>query len=290
MNKQITHNEHYIPQTYLRGFSCGDNMLYTNMFNKNLFNRKVPISSICFEKDLYEIKADNDDLISLNYLENLLSKFETKYSVFRQTLEKEVKENRYTFQLSKEQKSFIISFLTIQILRQPRVLEVSRNYAKEYFKDISDSKADIIAKRFCLPFFKEYSENDKELVVLSKIAEPMTKMNFYIGLDLKKKLMTSDNPTCIFGNAAENLDYDCVIFPLSSSICVYLSKTPIFKRTTFLINDKYRCDLNYNVIYCAYRQVFSSYQLNNEDIMKIEEIRMQHFKDKQYENSKRQRL
>lgn len=81
MNNKPTKRQHYIPQVLLRGFSpdylnknsskdVSKYRIFTYNLNKSNQNEKaIPIKDICFEKNLYEIKDENENIICINHLE-----------------------------------------------------------------------------------------------------------------------------------------------------------------------------------------------------------------------------
>ena len=92
----LTRNQHYIPQVYLRGFSpdyLGENRERTdeakfriyayNLNKEEKVNNPIPIKSICLKKDLYEINDSNENIVSANFLEKWLGVIESKFSYYR---------------------------------------------------------------------------------------------------------------------------------------------------------------------------------------------------------------
>lgn len=83
MNKQITINQHFVPQCYLKEFTT-KNDGKTFVFNKKwelLKNKYIP-KSILFKELLYEFNLNNPD----NKIENFFSKLENDYSVLSKKL------------------------------------------------------------------------------------------------------------------------------------------------------------------------------------------------------------
>lgn len=96
----ITKKQHYIPQVYLRGFSpeYERNKIdlpvpkYTiycyDLSVQNQISKAIPIKSVCYEDDLYEVTNINEERILTNYLERLFSALEKRFSTYRHELEK----------------------------------------------------------------------------------------------------------------------------------------------------------------------------------------------------------
>ena len=71
--KEITVKQHYIPQFYFRNFSEDQKRIYQINLKEITSSKLVPIESICFKKNLYELRDDNDEYIHRNMIENKLS-------------------------------------------------------------------------------------------------------------------------------------------------------------------------------------------------------------------------
>ncbi len=97
MSKNVTKNQHYVPQVYLRGFSKDYEPGIKvpekgRVYGYDLINRfqslDVPIESVCRETYLYEIKNDDGFIISPNYIEKALGRMESQFPIRRNELER----------------------------------------------------------------------------------------------------------------------------------------------------------------------------------------------------------
>ena len=123
---------------YLRGFSPEYSRLencekkrYTIYFydfeKERMIENSVPIKSVCYEKNLYEVTGDDGDIVCINYLETCLSGLEHMFGKYRSDLEaKAFNKENYKIKcfLKRGEKAFWITYMTIQILRLPETLEI----------------------------------------------------------------------------------------------------------------------------------------------------------------------
>lgn len=235
-NKNMaTKKQHYIPQVYLRGFSPEYNKknstqkdkytIYCYDINSKKQNyRAIPIKSICYEKNLYEVTSSDGNIVLQNHLEKRFSNMEQKFGEFRSKLERKVFiEDNYRTKcfLTNEEKIFWFTYIIIQILRHPQTLEVAENEAKKILQ-VNSQQAKNIARIFCLPFFKVIDENSIESRLINIYFEAMKNMSIGIGVDKDKKLITSDKPVYIDLKSFPCKEFDKIIFPISSEICLFL--------------------------------------------------------------------
>lgn len=67
---KLIHNQHYIPQVYLRGFSCdGNSVFFFKLTSYESSKKAVPVKTICFKHDLYEAKTEQGDYLFANHIE-----------------------------------------------------------------------------------------------------------------------------------------------------------------------------------------------------------------------------
>lgn len=234
-SKNITKKQHYIPQVYLRGFSPQykkeevSNDKYTiycyNINSPKQIEKAIPVKSICRQNNLYEVTRHDGEIILPNHLENFFSKIEEHFSIYRKKLEQKafinsnLKTNCF---LTNEEKVFWATFIIIQILRLPQILKMAEDVSKDNWNSINDQQAKNIARMICLPFFKELDANSKETTLFCALFNPMKDMSFAVGVDKSKKIITSDNPVYICGHNFPYDEYDEIIFPITSEICLFL--------------------------------------------------------------------
>ncbi len=283
-----TKKQHYIPQVYLRGFS-------PNYQEKNLANEKyriycydlskktiqfqnVPIKTICYKKDFYEVTGKAGEIVLPNYLEKFFSTLEIKFSEFRKKIENKAFAENFNTNcfLTSDEKNFWVAHIIIQILRSPQTLELAEQIGAEIWQDCNDKQLKNIARLFCLPFFKSIKEGDKESLILQQMFKSMDNMTFAVGVDLDNKLITSDKPIYIYSKNRENLEYDMIIFPISSQICLYMmsdkDRKVMRRNILFQINEEHREEIIKSMTSTASKYIYSNHVLNKTEKKYIKEV------------------
>lgn len=293
--KNVTKNQHYIPQVYLRGFSpdylrkkekAKPVEKYTiyryKLGEKEQQKIAVPIKSICYEKYLYEMMDEQGQTIMPNYFECCFSELERMFGEYRKKLEAKVfvQDNFYTkCFLTEDEKIFWTTYMVFQILRVPQILHCAEENCKTIWKnEVSDIQARNIARRFTLPFLKKIKENDIEIYLFDFLWKPMKNMSFGIGVDPEGKIVTSDKTVFIYSGREEIPceEYERVIFPISSQICLFMfggkDKQIYNKNFLFPINEKDREEILKSMAVSAYRNLYSNHFLGREEIRYIKEV------------------
>ena len=235
--KNITVKEHFIPQVYLRGFSpqykkysSKDKETKYMIYRYNTLNEaqseEIPIESICYKKNLYEIYGKDGNPKLQNRLEDVFGKFEAKFGEFRTRLEKKAFcESNYRIScfLSKEEKVFWTTYIVLQLLRLPVILEEAEKACKELFLDkINSNDARTLARWYCLPLFQEVDMESDEFYVFRRMFEPMADMAFTIYIDKEGRFITSDSVVYVQTVEYPCEEYNQVIFPISAQLCLVL--------------------------------------------------------------------
>lgn len=281
----LTHKQHYVPQVYLRGFSADKNsVFFLNLTSYESSKCAVPVESVCFKRDLYEAKNEHGGYVFENHIEKALGNLERRFSDYREKLERKAfdKENFKTkCFLSNEEKCFWIVYLSVQIMRSPKVLSIAKNFCIESLQgDVSICKAENIALSYCLPFFTDLSVDS--INALSSFMNPMLNMSFNIGtIHGNEELFTSDNPIFIHANWPCE-EYDKVIFPITSKLCMFLYggvyKKGRNKNVLLPIDEKMLNEINWSIAYNADKMIFSANRLNKnqeKEIRRIHKLRLE---------------
>lgn len=74
--KNVVHDQHYLPQMYLRFFTHDINKTFVWTMNSFLSIKSRSTSEICWKKDLYELQGTND----VNEIENLYASYENFFA------------------------------------------------------------------------------------------------------------------------------------------------------------------------------------------------------------------
>ncbi|MBQ6408615.1 MAG: DUF4238 domain-containing protein [Butyrivibrio sp.] len=285
-----TKKQHFIPQVYLRGFSpdyMDGNVenekyhIYRYALNeKGLPYQYVPIKTICYKKDLYEVTGDDGNIVLPNHLEKIFSTFEKWFSEYRKKLERKASlpENLKTnCFLTSEEKVFWVTYIIVQILRTPQILGLAEEVGAEIWQDrVNDKQLKNIARLYCLPFFKELKEGDKDAAVFDALFEPMREMSFAIGVDPDGKLITSDKAVYIYSTEFPCAEYGKVIFPITSKLCLYMfggdEKKNVRKNFLFLINAGHREEIIKSISASALENIYTNHILDKTERKYIKEI------------------
>lgn len=289
---RLTEKQHYIPQVYLRGFSPEysrkrenySKSKYTiychNINGKKQCLQAVPIKSICYKKNLYEITGNQEEVLFPNYLERFFSAIENMFGNYRDKLERKafLESNYYTrCFLTREEKAFWVTFIIIQILRLPQTLNIAEVVSRKTLgEEINVKQAKNIARILCLPFFRELEEESKELFVFNKLFEPMKTMSFGVGVDREKKVITSDKPVYILAEKFPCDEYEEIIFPISSELCLFLFggeyKEHYHKNFLFSINDEMQEVIFKAMVSSTFGNIFSNHCLDKIERRYIKEV------------------
>lgn len=285
--------QHYVPQVYLRGFSPEYKPLnrselpfekYT-IFSFDLEKRAydsteaVPIHSICYKKKLYEIYGTDDQIIFPNWLENYFCALEKMYGIYRTELERKIhRENIGVANfLSTKERAFWATFIAIHLLRNAYALSEAEAAIKELVNDsVSDKEVKSAVRKLCLPFFQEIKEESQETKILEGILAPMYQMQFAVGIDFDNQLITSDKGASIIGKEFPTDEYDEVIFPITSSICLILvgneNKDVYQDNTLFELTEDGKKYITTNVVLDAYKRIYSNHRFSADEKKFIKKI------------------
>lgn len=293
MNVQnITKKQHYIPQVYLRGFSpeyidknketpLSRYTIYCyDLTKKSQLYESVPIKSVCYKNYLYEVTGKHGEIVLPNHLEKFFSILEQMFSKYRHKLETKVFiiENYVTnFFLTQEEKTFWVTYILIQTLRMPRVLELVEQIGLETLKgELTNKQVQNIARLFCLPFFREMTKENKETILFNIMLEPMRGMSFGIGVDTQARIITSDKPVFVYSKEFPCKEYDRIIFSISSQICLFMfdNEDKKMQRKNFLfpIDEEYREEIIKSLSSSAFEKVYANHAFDKKERRYIKEI------------------
>ena len=294
--KNFTKKQHYVPQVYLRGFSGDSKRVWSYAVNSIENGRCVPIESVCRENYLYEIKDNDGNWLTPNWIERILSILEGMFAENLRRLEKKafLKENYRTKSfLTTEEKTFWKLFVTVQMMRSPVVLRVANTVVKELADgQLTENQIQAVAVSQCLPLFNELKPEDKN--VFNVFLKPLLTMSTAIGVDENGTMFTSDDPVYCYSSQRENMlqveEYEKIVFPLTSNLVLLMFGGEMAKEydrnRLFPLDYEAQEDIKLSIAYSAENRVFSKAKLLSSDIELIKKAR----KDKETDDIKNRGL
>ena len=277
-NKSFSKKQHYVPQVYLRGFSEDNARIWSYSLDPMDSGKLVPIKSVCYVKNLYEIRKNDGELVAPNWIENVLSKFEGMYAEHLRALKRKAynKENYSTkCFLSTEEKSFWKFYVTLQMMRSPSVLRKAQMITDELNENrLLDYKTSSLAVYLCLPFFGEMKPEDRNAFVF--FLKPILNMSIAIGVDESETLFTSDNPVYCYSPQKDITlleEYERIVMPLTSSLVLIMLGGEVAKghdkNRLFRLSEEDQRIIRTSIAYTARLRVFSKKELGKTDRMLI---------------------
>lgn len=285
MKNEPTKSEHYIAQVHLKGFSpeyvkykqnkktkCF--IYYYDLIN-NIQQKAVPVDSVCAEKNLYEFRNDDGNIIYQNLIENTLSAIEKVFPKYREKLEKKAffDENYKTkCFLTSEEKAFWVTYIVVQMLRSPKVLDEAEKIARDTFADqISSQEAKNLSRYFCIPFLKNIEDNSPEAEFIGRLSAPMLNMYFSICVDKKGRFITSDKAMYIYSPEFPCDEFERVVFPITSELCLILIGRELKKQCTkknflFPANEEAVERVFADMSRSAYEKIYANRELNPKEV------------------------
>lgn len=287
--KKITKKQHYVPQVYLRGFSDDKKHLWSYRLNSSLEGKMVPIESVCRKHFLYEVRGNNGEIVTPNWIERVLSELEKMFASYLRMLEAKAfhKENYKTkCFLRNDEKIFWKVYAAVQMMRSPEVINVAHSTAKELLGEIlNDSEAYTAAITQCLPFFTVLNQDSRN--VFLSFLQPLNNMSIAIGVDKQETIFTSDDPVYCYSSQREIVkitEYDKVILPLTPKLVLLLfgneEKKEYDKNRLFPLEQENKEDIKKSIAYCAQSWIFSKRELSSDDKEIIRQVRIDKQEDK----------
>lgn len=276
-----TVDEHYIPQVYLKGFSSNNKTIFRfDLKKENQSSKEVPISSIAFKKNGYEMQDGNNAFINRNFIEKSLSMIEAQFPKYREMLERKafLKENWDTISfLSKEEKDYWKLFVTLQLMRDPVFIKAGQESAHTYYKNtISLQAAKNRTLIGCFPFFQS-SINNPTGTLFEKVFDILYEMNVMVKAARGSNLIISDNPVCITAKSGSFEGITGAWMPITPDMAILFFKKGLVegeKRNSLsLLKPDAAEKMNKEIIRRARNELYSKDPFNKTEITLIKEIR-----------------
>ena len=279
--QQITKNQHYIPQFYFREFSASAKGIYRH--NIQTPNEKpvfVSIRDECAKKYLYEMLSEDGKLLEPNKLENIFCQFETDFSNAIKSIKRKAfnKANYNTSSfLTKDEKHNLLTFISLQLLRYPEMIQYGQDTAKDVYNNEIDNRQ---ARNFAIKMYYNslfrLKNNQEGPNITFSVLKWFDNMAFKIGVSDRDDIITSDLPMCFYNKKGlypfEDTP-DQVIVPLTSRLVLYLSpreNEDIGKRNIlFSLTDEDIQEEHTAMFTTTRRWIYSYNPLSKEDILRL---------------------
>ena len=288
--KQITKRQHYVPQTYLEGFSTDGIHLYAyHIKSAAAIGKAVPIDSVCHEDYLYEFRDSGGQIVNINLLEDALCDYEGQFTDYKRKLEEKAycKENFETkCFLTKEEKNFWKMYLTLQILRNPIILKGTAEIVKSELPESDISEARNYALAINLPLVKKAEPGDMNAFI--HFLSLLIRKKLTIGYTENDHLFTSDLAVYGYSPTKGEFDFESMWFPINSKLVLIASDPntirPYMYNRLIPLTDEEVKNLNKGIAYNANQMIFSKHPFTEDDIRLIEQARSERAQDKNNEN------
>lgn len=112
--------------------------------------------------------------------------------------------------------------------------------------------------------------------IINALFDPMKNMSFGVGIDRSKSIITSDKPIYVYAKGYPCEEYDKIIFPVSSELCLFLfgneNKAKYQKNFLFPIGDENRQEIIKYMVTSSFGKLYSNHILNKLEQNCIREV------------------
>lgn len=277
-NKPQTNIEHYIPRVYLKGFSDNGKSVYAFSLKDNKIIQNCPIETACQEKWLYELKDNNNQIMVANLIEEKLSIIEAQFKSYKKALvNKAFNIDNFNAKgfFTSEEKAFWKVYITIQMLRTPRIIkEISNEINNRTDGQFTKNEIRNYTLISVMPFIKELQLDNITFWFLFGLIEKTSICAF---VDIYHSLFTSDNPiACITPASGEN-EMKLLFFPITPDIAIVLFggeyKKDFGKNCLYQFKNQQLDVFKQSIARTAQNMIYSKSALNKDDIELIKYAR-----------------
>lgn len=213
-----TKKQHYISRMILKNYTYFQIPMRKPMiYQYNLYTteeRLVDIRSVCFKKNLYEIKNECGIILDKerNLIENNFSKLEYKWN---EVIQKLIIQNT----ISEKDRVYLYILVALQMLRTPEAIEQNKAFLKDNIKGLSEVEIDRYTKiasficgkadpnqNWMLNFMLKYVSNKNIVIYVSKI--PF--------------IISGIRPVLCLGFEKDNFENFNLFFPVAPKVCLCL--------------------------------------------------------------------
>lgn len=275
-DENYTVDEHYISRMYLKEFaeirgSGHKEKAFLWQFNVKTMEQtpvQVNVNSICYEKNLYELKNEDGTFIGRNTIEMAFAGIESGVSKAIKSIKCRIQNekciNCTTF-LTEEEKSVLIIFITTLMYRDPYTIERGISFLKENNPELSATQAKNFTLLNLLPIGQDVNWNQN--TIISTAIANLSEMAFQIGVTTDDVIFTSDRPFVKWHShdLKQHNRFKALVFPLTSRIVVYLypkeDLDSIGWNYSFRLDEERIRDIQSNIAVCAREWIYTKEKL-----------------------------
>lgn len=225
-SKQFTKKQHYIPQMMLKRFMntqvpIRKPIIYQYDKEKDI-ERQIPkVADICFEKNLYEIRNENDIISDeeRNLIEDSFSRLESTWNVIIKKIEEKQ-------DISKEERDMLALLLVLQLIRTPEVMKITKewlnNACTEINKSLTQNEVDKYSK--LASFVWETVKPETNWFLYKTLDVFLTNKNIIIFHTKNDFVVNSNRPVMLLINSkSENIQNCQLLLPIAKNYCIGLT-------------------------------------------------------------------
>ena len=227
-----TKQQHYIPQMILKRFYAdgytldrefnGEKFLWLYDKEKNIERKVDNVKQICKEKNLYEFKDRNGNIVNVNMIEKSLSNHETQWDIIFNKIEKKDFE---ISNLSKFEINELYIFATLQLLRMPMIIDKGTEILEKYTqKKISRHECrSVILSGSLLDNNINLFNTDMPNFLFTGFLKILKEKELIILKSIKPLMLNTSCPIISLNDETENGMLPDLVYPISknSMICLY---------------------------------------------------------------------
>ena len=279
----ITKKQHYIPQTFLRGFSNDGKMICCYDLIKKT-ERIVPIQSILYREYLYEIRNQEGEICFPNQIENYLSQIEKQFSHYRSRLETSVRcEHNYHSNcfLNRSEKEFWIFYVYLQMIRHEQSINL---VATDFYNNMGFPNQTSAKNAALLSIFSLFQNPSMLNHPIHPLYSMLKNTAFIVWYDKTGSLFTNEKAGCFISTDKiyKGLkQWKFVIFPISRYICIQMYNMEVSENQQLLKGKRnilHRLDkenlqfMKQSIANYADKMILSSAPLSQNDKIMLAEM------------------
>lgn len=280
--------EHFISRMYLKEFadireSGHKEKAFLWQFNVKTMEPtpvQVNVNSICYEKNLYELRNEDGTFIGRNTIEMAFAGIESGVSKAIKSIKCRIQNekciNCTTF-LTDEEKSMLIILITTLMYRDPYTIERGISFLKENNPELSATQARNFTLLNLLPIGQDVNWNQN--TIISTAIADLSEMAFQVGVTTGDVIFTSDRPFVEWfsHDPTQPNKLKSLVFPLTSNIVVYLypkeDVDSIVWNYSFRLDEERVRDIQFNTAVCAREWIYTKEKLTVEQLELITKAR-----------------